>query len=204
MKKFLICIALISIILGTTACNNTSPKETVISLTETEPVTESASEIEAGDLITPDESNQVANQELYDFNLNVYFSEEPNFNDSLSCLEVDLGFEFAGGEYNTVTRNSETNYYDCNSNLIASVINNDNSYSIKVYDSNVTFNISALTGPSNEGLEYLCADIETDGDKYSYLYADNAYRSYTGVWLMGIANIKNGEIGEYDASRMQN
>lgn len=139
-------------------------------------------------------------QLLYEFDVKVYFSEEPEFMNPDSALGVNLGFEYSEGEYATAEDEEATMYFDEYFNLLATVIYEEDGCHIQVYDSEVSFNISAETGYDNECLNLLCAEIEMDGDTKSYVYEDCCYRSYTGVWFFGIAKVSNGVIGEYDAS----
>lgn len=140
---------------------------------------------------------------LYEFTLNVFFSEEPAFTNTDSALGVDYGFEYAGGIYNTAQDECAIMYFDEGFNVLAAVIEEDGIYSFEVYNPDVSFNISADTGYANECLDLLHADIEMNGNKNSYSYENGCYRSYTGAWFFGIAKVQNGEIGQYDASWAQ-
>lgn len=217
MKKSILYAALFAVVIGTTGCNGTlnseiesMQSETVIELDTTNSSDDVTKETVASEdtvttqePVSSNEDNQSTPQALYDFKLRVYFSKEPSFNDEMSALYVDLGFGFDGGEYSISEEGADSYYYDSDLNLLSLVHNDNEMYDITVYDPGVSFNVSAETGPSNEGLELLCADIDKDGEQYSYTYPEHAYRSYTGVWIMGIAQISKDGVGEYDSIWMQ-
>lgn len=217
MKKSLAFITLITMLVGTVGCGGATASTIQPDNTQTNTVDNTAT---TDDSITDgaDETTEVttANEDgategneggdkgkaqlLYEFDVKVYFSEEPEFTNPDSALAVNLGFEYSEGEYATAEDEEATMYFDEYFNLLATVIYEEDGCHIQVYDSEVSFNISAETGYDNECLNLLCAEIEMDGDTKSYVYEDCCYRSYTGVWFFGIAKVSNGVIGEYDAS----
>lgn len=206
MKKSYAVTVLALLLIGLAGCKG----ETKVTTSEINLDIVSEEPSENKDIDISEEDSSVASSEedknaesIYEFKLNVYFNEDPQFAHEESALGLEWGFDFAGGEYTTSDVDGVTMYYDKDMNVIASIGKDNDTYLVQVYNNDVSFNIYAETGMYNECIDLLRAEIEKDGEKISYSYEDGCFRSYTGVWLFGIAKIQNGEIGDYDASWAQ-
>lgn len=79
-----------------------------------------------------------------------------------------------------------------------------NQESVKVYRSDLKYNISWQAGPDNMYDTDISARVFENGKLIDEAAKEERwYRSYTGIWFFGICSVQNGEYDEYDTSWME-
>lgn len=79
-----------------------------------------------------------------------------------------------------------------------------NQESVKVYRSDLKYNISWQAGPDNAYDTDISARVFENGKLIDEAAKeDRWYRAQTGIWFFGICSVQNGEYDEYDTSWME-